>query len=255
VPRSCTAASGSRATLCAALRELSGLSSGVGALGERLRALRKRNKDFNDQHRGTRENPVLRDLWLALADAPPSAQFATDLAKALLMRIVIYPETIVFRPEFTQSPPQIPQARCDRAAASSDVGPAHVRRGGSVVRSVRGIRPSEPIIPVLAPPLDVLTLGAKHVFSAIEHHDTSRRPHDAGRLDQGASKVLGVVQRCVEHDHVEAAVLHRDRLERRYHALRRAGRSTRRSNASKLRARTAHGARAEVLTPRVGGGG
>jgi hypothetical protein len=94
-------------TTIAALRELGGLSSGGGALGERLRALRKRNKDFNDQHRGTRESPVLRELWLAMADTPPNAQFAADLAKALMMRIVIYPERIVFRPEFTVSPPQI----------------------------------------------------------------------------------------------------------------------------------------------------
>jgi len=40
-------------------------------------------------------------------DAPPSQQFASDLAKARQMRVFIYPEEIVFRPELTKSPPQI----------------------------------------------------------------------------------------------------------------------------------------------------
>jgi hypothetical protein len=94
-------------TTIAALRELGGLSTGGGALGAKLRALRKRNKDFNDQKKGTAAQPALRELWLAMADTPPSTQFASDLAKALQMRVFIYPEEIVFRPEFTKSPPQI----------------------------------------------------------------------------------------------------------------------------------------------------
>ena len=52
----------------------------------------------------------------------------------------------------------------------------------------------------------------------VEHDDTPSRPHDATRLGESAGELLGVVQRRVEHDHVEARVAERDRLERRHDA-------------------------------------
>lgn len=82
-----------------ALRELGGLSSGGGALGELLRGIRKRNKDFRDQASSSGRNDVLRELWLAIVDDPPAEAFAQELAKGLQMRVIIYPEAIIFRPE------------------------------------------------------------------------------------------------------------------------------------------------------------
>jgi hypothetical protein len=91
----------------AALQELAALSSGGGVLADRLRALRKRNKDFHQQHGGTRENLVLRDLWLVLMGEPPTEAFAKQLARTLMMRIVIYDAQMGIEPTYTVSPKRI----------------------------------------------------------------------------------------------------------------------------------------------------
>jgi hypothetical protein len=89
-----------------ALRELQALSSGGGPMAELVRAVLRRNKDFHDQ-RGRPGEPALRELWLAMVTEPPSHTFALELARALRMRVVIYPERIHFRPEVGGNPRKI----------------------------------------------------------------------------------------------------------------------------------------------------
>lgn len=92
----------SRLTITA-LRELSGLSSGGGALGDAVRDLRRRNAEYGKQA----GDKALRELWLYLVGKTASDAFLQDLAKGLGMRVVAFPEPIVFRPEYTVSPPSI----------------------------------------------------------------------------------------------------------------------------------------------------
>jgi hypothetical protein len=88
-----------------ALRELGGLSSGGGALGDALRAIRSRNKDFRDQ--ASDGANALRELHLAIAETAPAQAFAQSLAKAIQMRVVIFSDPVFFTPEFTVSPPSV----------------------------------------------------------------------------------------------------------------------------------------------------
>jgi hypothetical protein len=90
-----------------AFREIGGLSSGGGGLGDALRAIRSRNKDFRDQAAAVGATNTLRELWLAVSGSAPSQTFAENLAKALQMRVVFYADQIFYRPDFTVSPPSI----------------------------------------------------------------------------------------------------------------------------------------------------
>ena len=90
-----------------ALREIGALSSGGGAMGDLIRKIRGRNKDFRDQAVASGRSNTLRQLWLAIVGGTLTDAYAKALALALQMEVVIYPDEIVFKPEFTTSPPVI----------------------------------------------------------------------------------------------------------------------------------------------------
>jgi hypothetical protein len=90
-----------------ALREIGALSSGGGAMGDLIRKIRSRNKDFRDQAIASGSSKTLRQLWLAMVGGTLSDAYAKALAQALQMEIVIYSDEIVFKPEFTLSPPVV----------------------------------------------------------------------------------------------------------------------------------------------------
>jgi hypothetical protein len=91
----------------AAIRELGSLTSGGGAMGDLVRAIRRRNKDFRDQAIAAGSSRTLRQLWLAIVLTKPTAAFAQALATALQMEVVIYPDRIDFEPEFSPNPPVV----------------------------------------------------------------------------------------------------------------------------------------------------
>jgi hypothetical protein len=90
-----------------ALREISVLSSGGGAMGDLIRKIRSRNKDFRDQAVASGKSNTLRQLWLAIVDGTLTEAYARALATAIQMEVVIYPEQIVFHPEYTSNPPVV----------------------------------------------------------------------------------------------------------------------------------------------------
>lgn len=90
-----------------ALREIGGLSSGGGAMGDLIRKVRGRNKDFRDQAIASGKTQTLRQLWLGIVLSTLSEDYAQKLASAIQMEVVIYPDEIIFKPEFTTSPPVI----------------------------------------------------------------------------------------------------------------------------------------------------
>jgi hypothetical protein len=91
----------------AALQELGVLSSGGGALADGLRGLRKKNRDYHLQHGGSRENLVLRDLYLVLMGDAPTSDFADRLARTLMMRVFLYDGQLGIEPLHTVSPKKI----------------------------------------------------------------------------------------------------------------------------------------------------
>lgn len=90
-----------------AIREIGGLSTGGGAMGDLIRKIRGRNKDFRDQAVASGSSRTLRQLWLATVLHPIDAAYAQALASAIQMEVVVYPDAIVFTPQFVLSPPDI----------------------------------------------------------------------------------------------------------------------------------------------------